>query len=73
MSQILLDGVNCTGSEVDLFACPSMRGSSVTCSQTDNAGIECNGIRKKLTLFLHLEMYTLCTICCLYCHSSIIK
>ncbi len=45
VSQILLDQVNCTGSELSLFACQNIRRIGLTCPQTSSAGIQCNPTR----------------------------
>ena len=37
---IYLDAVQCSGSEVNIFACPSI--TTPNCGQADNAGVQCH-------------------------------
>ena len=44
---IYLDGVQCSGSELDLFDCPG--DTTPSCTHADDAGVRCNPTRMKYT------------------------
>ncbi len=62
---IYLDSVQCIGSELDLFDCPS--DNTPSCTQADAAGVRCNHTRMAFTQYsiLILMAYSYLQLCVL--------
>lgn len=58
---ILLDNLNCTGNEKNLWECPGSRGTD-DCGHKEDAGVVCSGMAHKAQRYASVCMYSFCRL-----------
>jgi len=62
IGSIFLDDLLCEGTESSLLECPTRNVSLHNCDHSEDAGVQCEGIKTTVKVQVSINMFILCSV-----------